>query len=219
MSAAEAIAAKLDGKYVMRDEPPPYGKDCNMNLESFNDKCVRIVTASGEVFEGVATYDDKEYAFHEYGRNQEALRITPIVFYKDEILSVVGLEDVNGPFGHYAEKYGLLEKKCLEWGTDMIEEVFDSEDDIQILRMLACINDNFQSFADRAVPGMAPWRSGNSILETEEDEDKLGPDKESTLDVSLQKCKGGFESGCKLKATPGKRQSRTPQAPRSGEAP
>lgn len=146
-----------------------------MNLESFNDKCVRIVTASGEVFEGVATYDDKEYAFHEYGRNQEALRITPIVFYKDEILSVIGLEDVNGPFGHYSEKYGLLEKKCLEWGTDMIEEVFDSEDDIQILRMLACINDNFQSFADRAVPGMAPWRSGNSILETEEDENRLGP--------------------------------------------
>ncbi len=149
--------------------------DTDMNLESFNDKCVRIVTTCGEVFEGIATYDDREYAFHEYGRDQEALRITPILFYKDEILSVISLEDVIGPFGHYSEKYGLLEKKCLEWGTDMIEEVFESEDDIQILRMLACINDNFQSFADRAVPGMAPWRSGSSISEPEDSDNEQGP--------------------------------------------
>ena len=32
-SAAETIAAKLDGKYIMRDEPPPYGKDCNDYLQ------------------------------------------------------------------------------------------------------------------------------------------------------------------------------------------
>lgn len=146
-----------------------------MDLESFNDKCVRLVTASGEVFEGIATYDSREYAFHEYGYDQEALRITPIVFYKDEILCVTSLEDVNGPFGHYSEKYGLLEKKCLEWGTDMIEEVLDSEDDEQIQRMLACLSDNYQSLADRAVPGMAPWRSGGDVAKDEDEEDELGP--------------------------------------------
>jgi len=146
-----------------------------MNIESFNDKCVRLVTASGEVFEGIAAYDSKEYAFHEYGHDQEALRITPIVFYKDDILSVTSLEDVNGPFGHYSEKYGLLERKCLEWGTDMIEEVLDSEDDTQILRMLACMDDNFQSFAERAVPGLAPWRTGGSISESEDDDNEQGP--------------------------------------------
>ena len=32
-SAAETIAAKLDGKYIMRDEHPPYGKDCNDYLQ------------------------------------------------------------------------------------------------------------------------------------------------------------------------------------------
>ena len=32
-SAAETIAAKLDGKYIMRDEPPAYGKDCNDYLQ------------------------------------------------------------------------------------------------------------------------------------------------------------------------------------------
>ena len=103
------------------------------------------------------------------------MRLTPIVFYKNDILRVISLEDVNGPFGHYSEKYGLLEKKCLEWGTDLIEEVLDSEDDSQILRMLACMKDNFQTLADRAVPGIAPWRSGISLSESEEDENEQGP--------------------------------------------
>ena len=130
-----------------------------MDLNKFDGKCVRIITTSGEVFEGIVSYDDREYAFHEYGHDEEALRLTPVVFYKNEIESVISLEDVNGPFGHYSEKYGLLERKCLEWGTDLIEEVLDSEDDSQILRMLDCMKDHFQALADRAVPGMAPWRS------------------------------------------------------------
>ena len=146
-----------------------------MNLKKFDGKCVRIITVWGEVFEGVVYYDDKEYALHEYGHDQEALHLTPIIFYKNDISSVISLEDVNGPFGHYSEKYGLLEKKCLEWGTDMIEEVFDSEDDTQILRMLVCMKDNFQTLADRAVPGMAPWRSGISVSGSEDDESEQGP--------------------------------------------
>ena len=146
-----------------------------MDLNKFDGKCVRIITTSGEVFEGIVSYDDREYAFHEYGHDEEALRLTPVVFYKNEIESVISLEDVNGPFGHYSEKYGLLERKCLEWGTDLIEEVLDSEDDSQILRMLVCMKDNFQTLADRAVPGMAPWRSGMSVSESEDDESEQGP--------------------------------------------
>ncbi len=146
-----------------------------MKLNQFDGKCVRIITTWGEVFEGVASYDDREYAFHEYGHDEEALHVTPIIFYKSQILSVISMENVNGPFGHYSEKYGLLEMKCLEWGTDMIEEVFDSEDDDQILRMLACMNDHFRELADRAVPGMAPWRSGIYVPESEDDENELGP--------------------------------------------
>ena len=146
-----------------------------MNLKKYDGKCVRIITTWGEEFEGVVSYDDKEYAFHEYGHNQEALRLLPIIFYKNDISGVISLEDVNGPFGHYSEKYGLLEKKCIEWGTDMIEEVLDSEDDIQILRMLACMKDYFRTLADKAVPGIAPWRSGISTSKSEDDENKQGP--------------------------------------------
>ena len=146
-----------------------------MELKSFDDKCVRILTASGEVYEGIVSYCGHEYVFHEYGCDQEALVLTPVLFYKDDIVSVTSLEDVDGPFGHYSEKYGLLEKKCLEWGSDMIEEVLTSEDDTQILRMLACMKDALPSLAARAVPGMAPWRSGSSISKVEADENEPGP--------------------------------------------
>ena len=141
-----------------------------MDLKIFDDKCVRIATVSGEVYEGIVSYCSREYVFHEYGYDQDALLLVPILFYKNDISCIENLENVNGPFGHFSGKYGLLEEKCLQWGTDAIEEVFDSEDDIQILRLLACMNDNFQPLADKTVPGMAPWRSGGNTQESEDDE-------------------------------------------------
>ena len=146
-----------------------------MNLKSFDDKCVKITTISGEVYEGIVSYCGKDYVYHEYGQNEEALFLVPILFYKSDIADIVSLEDVNGPFGHFSDRYGLLEEKCLDWGTDLIEEVFDSEDDIQISRMLLCMNDNFHSLADRAVRGMAPWRSEGGTKITEDDENEQGP--------------------------------------------
>ena len=157
-----------------------------MDLKIFDDKCVRILTASGEVYEGIVSYCGREYVFHEYGRDQEALVLTPILFYQDDIVSVTSLEEVDGPFGHYSEKYGLLEKKCLEWGSDLIEEVLASEDDTQILRMLACMKDALQSLAERAVPGMAPWRGGNSTSSTEDAENEPGPIYRGELESMLE---------------------------------
>ena len=80
----------------------------------------------------------------------------------------------------------LLEKKCLDWGTDLIEEVFDSEDDGQILRMLACMKDNLRTLADRAVPGMAPWRSGTVMPGPEDDENEPGPVYRGELENMLR---------------------------------
>lgn len=156
-----------------------------MDLKSFDDKCVRILTASGEVYEGIVSYCSHEYVFHEYGCDQEALVLTPMLFYQDDIASITSLEEVDGPFGHYSEKYGLLERKCLEWGSDLIEEVLASEDDIQILRMLFCMKDHLQSLAERALPGMAPWRTGNSTSNKEDDENEPGPVYRGELESML----------------------------------
>ena len=157
-----------------------------MELKRFDNKCVRILTASGEVYEGIVSYCGHEYVFHDYGCDQEALYLTPMLFYQDDIASVISLEEVDGPFGHYSEKYGLLEKKCLEWGSDLIEEVLASEDDTQILRMLACMKDHLRSLADRAVPGMAPWRSGNSTSNKEDAENEPGPVYRGELENMLE---------------------------------
>ena len=146
-----------------------------MKLKNYDGKCVRITASSGEVYEGVVSYCGREYVFHEYGQNEEALLLVPLLFCKSDITDIVSLEEVNGPFGHFSDRYGLLEKKCLEWGTDLIEEVFDTENDIQILRMLSCMHDHFQLLADRAIPGIAPWRSGGSTMESEDDENEQGP--------------------------------------------
>ena len=68
----------------------------------------------------------------------------------------------------------------------MIDEVFESEDDVQILRMLACMNDHFQSLVDRAVPGLAPWRSKNSTCQAKEDEEnEQGPVYWGELEIML----------------------------------
>ena len=143
-----------------------------MDLRDFDNKCVRIIDTSGAVYEGTASYYDREYVFHEYGCDQEALCLTPIMFYKNDISSVTNLEGTNGSFRHYSEKYGLLERTCLDGGTDLIGEIFDSDNDDQILRMLYCMNDSFQSITDRAIPGMAPWRSGMSIDRENREEDE-----------------------------------------------
>ena len=156
-----------------------------MDLKCYDGKCVRITASSGEIYEGIVSHHSREYVLHEYGYDQEALHLVPILFQKNDISNIVSLEDVNGPYGHFSEKYGLLEMKCLLWGTDFIEEVFDSEDDEQILRMLDCMKDNFQSLMDRAVSGMAPWRSGISMSESDDDESEQGPVYLGELDKML----------------------------------
>ena len=59
----------------------------------------------------------------------------------------------------------------MDGGTDLIGEIFDTDDNDQILRMLYCMNDSFQSIIDRGVPGKAPWRSGMSMKRDNAEED------------------------------------------------
>ena len=52
--------------------------EADMDLKSFDNKCVRIVTTFGEIYEGTVSFEDREYAFHEYGHDQEALHLNQI---------------------------------------------------------------------------------------------------------------------------------------------
>ena len=37
-----------------------------MNLKRYDNKCIRLVDGLGDIFEGVARYDSRDYNFHEY---------------------------------------------------------------------------------------------------------------------------------------------------------
>ena len=145
-----------------------------MDIKSFDNKCIRLTDFLGDTYEGTASYESSEYVSHEYGTDQEALLITPMLFCKDDIVSIESLEEVDGPYGHYSGPYGLLEMKCLESGTDLIEEILDSEDDEAIHRMLLCMQDCFDEMMKRAVPGEAPWRTGGTLTESCDDSEE-GP--------------------------------------------
>ena len=146
-----------------------------MDLKCFDNQCAKVTTVDGEVYEGIVTYQSREYVLHEYGIDEEALCMVPVLFCESEIAAVESLETVDGPFGHYSGTYGHLEQKSLEWGTDVIEEIFETDDDTGILRMLACMKDQFPVLMKNARPGMAPWRTRSSLQAEEDGETEDGP--------------------------------------------
>ena len=59
-----------------------------MKLSDYDGKLVRLTDDNGQVFDGEALWDCEEYCFHEYGVEEEALRIDGWLFYKSQIRHV-----------------------------------------------------------------------------------------------------------------------------------
>ena len=59
-----------------------------MKLSKYDGKTVRLTDFRGEVFDGEATWDSEEYCFHEYGEEEEGLRIDNWLFYRSQIRRV-----------------------------------------------------------------------------------------------------------------------------------
>lgn len=62
------------------------------NLAEMDGKYVRIVTESGEIFEGECIYQCREYCEAELGTDEAALQIDDWVFYVSDIRSVKEIE-------------------------------------------------------------------------------------------------------------------------------
>lgn len=110
-----------------------------MKLQEYDGKCVRIVDSDGAVFEGICGYYNKAYNKHEYGRNEESLKIVNFQFYRKDIRDIESLEEHQGPFGRFSSAYGLIEEMNVRDGIDSIEEVLFSEEEEHIYRMLSCL--------------------------------------------------------------------------------
>ena len=46
-----------------------------MKLKKYDNKCVRILDIFGNEYEGNCVYNDREYNYHEFGRDEECLQI------------------------------------------------------------------------------------------------------------------------------------------------
>ena len=106
-----------------------------MKLKKYDDKLVRITTIDDEVFEGICSYNDKEYNEFEFGKKEESLQMIYFMFYKGAIKNVEILDD-------WSKKYDYFEEEIVKDGAYAIEEVFDSEESKHILRLLEYIYDH-----------------------------------------------------------------------------
>ncbi|MBQ1496140.1 MAG: hypothetical protein IIZ40_02145 [Bacilli bacterium] len=111
-----------------------------MNLKRYDNKCIRLVDGLGDIYEGVARHDSRDYNFHEYGKDEESIQMSHTIFFKSFIKKI----DIIDSF---SDKYGLLEESLIESGMDMVDEVLTSEDDISINRLLLCLEDKIKSLS------------------------------------------------------------------------
>jgi hypothetical protein len=105
-----------------------------MKLVKFHGKLVRITDINNNQYEGICLHNNEEFNECEYGIDEESLDILCIKFYKHDIKKV---ELIN----NFSEEYGYLEESIVEFGDDLIEEVFESEENEHIYRLLKCIVD------------------------------------------------------------------------------
>lgn len=101
-----------------------------MKLRCYDNKLVCI----NDVYEGYATYNSKDYNFHEYGRNEDGLEIFNFLFFRSDIKSIKPLKDFSKP-------YSKIEELIAE-DQESIEEAFDSEEEVYINRLIAYLKDN-----------------------------------------------------------------------------
>ena len=95
-----------------------------MNLKKYDNKYVRITDIEDNSYDGLCSYNDKEYNEHEYGKDEDSLQILNIVFYKSFIKNIEIIDNFN------SNEYGPLEELIIESGVDFIEDAFDFNDKI-----------------------------------------------------------------------------------------
>lgn len=110
-----------------------------MTIKKYDGKIIKLETIYGNVFEGIGYFYSDEYNNHEFGVNEDSIQMSHFVIYKSQIKSIKIIKE-------FSNNYGELEEKIIESDLDIVEEVFDSDDDISIYRLLLCIENNLSVF-------------------------------------------------------------------------
>ena len=111
-----------------------------MRLKQYDGQCVRIDCVDGNVYDGICSYNDKEYNEQEYGRPEECLVMVNFLFFKSDIIAIESLENHTGPYGKFLDPFGKLEEMNVQDGLNSILDFLDCEDPEHILRMLRCLD-------------------------------------------------------------------------------
>ena len=110
-------------------------------LNKYDGKIVRIECIDGNIYEGLCEYNSKDYDYHEFGRDEESLQLMVYLFFKKDIKSIKVLDK-------FTDKYGTLEEEIVN-DEIFIEEVFESECDEHIYRLLLCIKDKYNEIENK----------------------------------------------------------------------
>lgn len=121
-------------KYVVNDG------EYKMNLIKYDNRFIRLVDGLGDIYEGVARYDSRDYNLHEYGKEEESIQMSHTIFFKSFIKKIEIIDS-------FSDKYGLLEESIIDLGMDMVDEILTSEEDVSINRLLLCLEDKIKTLS------------------------------------------------------------------------
>ena len=111
-----------------------------MNLIKYDNRFIRLVDGLGDIYEGVARYDSRDYNLHEYGKEEESIQMSHTIFFKSFIKKIEIIDS-------FSDKYGLLEESIIDLGMDMVDEILTSEEDVSINRLLLCLEDKIKTLS------------------------------------------------------------------------
>ena len=102
------------------------------SLKKYDNKIVRINCIDGKTYEGICSYNSKDYTFHEYGKNEESLEIFHFLFYNNDIKEINIIDN-------FSSNYGEIE---IETANDisLLEQTVDDENDIHVYRLLCYLD-------------------------------------------------------------------------------
>lgn len=101
-----------------------------MKLKCYDNKLVCI----NGIYEGYASYNSKDYNFHEYGRDEDGLEIFGFLFFRSDINSISKIKDFSKPYGKLEELVAM--------DNESISDALESEDEIHINRLINYLKDN-----------------------------------------------------------------------------
>ena len=112
-----------------------------MELNKFDNKLVRIECIDGNTYEGYCQYNSNDYNYHEFGRDEDGVQIEIYLFFKRDIKKI---EEID----KFSSKYGTLEEEIFN-EIDFVEDIFESECNEHIIRLLLCIKDKYNELNNK----------------------------------------------------------------------